>query len=473
MKNKKLFLIPLVMSTEAANAAISNDAVKTALSNYCVPYSETAPSNNGYYQKYNKPVCGSVFEANYNPAKSNPKCDCSTNPNASHKTTYTDAGNYLIYDATTRRCEPTCPNRHKIKELTGCPTGTFQDKINKNTSKTPKYLACEKCTYPTNATWAADTGCDWKCNSGFTQIGSSLCCQNLPTNASWNSGASNCNAWSCNSGYTNRSGACCANKPANSSWETGCDWSCDSGYGKTRTCLEHPQECVTIFGKKVCLPNPLKCNKYSDYSCKACTGATYSTGGTMACTSCGEGVETCNNKTGDALTCKLGYYLDGNQCKACTSASTHAHYKEAGSCDWECDENYWKKGNKCYEKIVGYYMRIYTNSNGNIYNSTQHAISESFNDQRGTVNFNSIQFNWTDSGDYNNILPGFSRHETVTNYGYGASTDLTVTELEGAASGVQPVSYFYNSGTCTKTNCAVGGGTGCYNYKCSYTRKAD
>ncbi len=235
MKNKKLFLIPLVMSTEAANAAISNDAVKTALSNYCVPYSETAPSNNGYYQKYNKPVCGSVFEANYNPAKSNPKCDCSTNPNASHKTTYTDAGNYLIYDATTRRCEPTCPNRHKIKELTGCPTGTFQDKINKNTSKTPKYLACEKCTYPTNATWAADTGCDWKCNSGFTQIGSSLCCQNLPTNASWNSGASNCNAWSCNNSYT-KIGSNCCQLPSGATWNSGasnCDaWSCSPGYSK-------------------------------------------------------------------------------------------------------------------------------------------------------------------------------------------------------------------------------------------------
>ena len=431
------------MSTEAANAAISNDAVKTALSNYCVPYSETAPSNNGYYQKYNKPVCGSVFEANYNPAKSNPKCDCSTNPNASHKTTYTDAGNYLIYDATTRRCEPTCPNRHKIKELTGCPTGTFQDKINKNTSKTPKYLECEKCTYPTNASWAADTGCDWKCNSGFTQIGSSLCCQNLPTNASWNAGASNCNAWSCNSGYTNRSGACCANKPANSSWGTGCDRSCDSGYGKTRTCLEHPQECATIFGKKVCLPNPLKCNKYSDYSCKACTGATYSTGGTMACTSCGEGVATCNNKTGDALTCKLGYYLDGNKCKACGNPPDNSTITTAGSCDWECDENYWKKGNKCYEKIVGHYL-------------WQNTLVSYF----PAGGFNDLSYNSNISYTVNNKCGShpLMRSVDAMSGDYASYTWLEiVVELVGAVSGRQPLDYFYNM---TDKNIGVSGGSG-------------
>jgi len=134
MVKKKLLLVPLVLSSETVYSG-SPSGVRSALSNYCVPYSDTytgdgAKSSSGewFYQKFGKAVCGSVFEANYNSAKSNPKCDCSTGSKSytsDYTRVYSDLGKYLSYDTTSRRCEPTCPNRHKIKELSGCPTGTY------------------------------------------------------------------------------------------------------------------------------------------------------------------------------------------------------------------------------------------------------------------------------------------------------------------------------------------------------------
>ena len=56
---------------------------------------------------------------------------------------------------------------------------------------------------------------------------------------------------------------------------------------------------------------------YKNGLCTACTGATYSTGETMVCTSCGVGVKTCDVNTGKVLSCASGYILKGNECKTC------------------------------------------------------------------------------------------------------------------------------------------------------------
>ena len=304
MKNKKLFLIPLVLSSETAHA-ISTEAVRTALSNYCVPYSETSPSNNGYYQKFNKPVCGSVFEANY---AAGPKCDCSTGSKSytsDYTRVYSDLGKYLSYDTTTRRCEPnpSCPNRYKVAEFPNttktCPTGTFQDKITKTgkSEKEKKYIQCEACTYPANATWAADTGCDWKCKDtgdGDRYKKTRTCkkkCNAFNLNCIKEHGLSALTCLEYSDYY------CTSCTKPNSHWtaDSGCDFACNAGYYKNGdSCTACPAGTYSAAGAT---------------SCTSCPSGTYSRPGSVRCSShfCSE-VATYNSAGTRSITLNPGTY---------------------------------------------------------------------------------------------------------------------------------------------------------------------
>ena len=137
MLRKKLFLIPLVMSSEAVYA-ITPDAVRTALSNYCVPYSDT----NEKGRVLNTPVCASVFEGKYNPSKSGVKCDCYEGSVPTAK--------FLKYDSNInqRKCRPQCDQGFGAKKTTNgdCPSGYFKSRIDRPDSGSGSFtFNCEIC----------------------------------------------------------------------------------------------------------------------------------------------------------------------------------------------------------------------------------------------------------------------------------------------------------------------------------------
>ncbi|MBQ8660320.1 MAG: hypothetical protein IJ473_01915, partial [Alphaproteobacteria bacterium] len=104
---KKLLLIALVVASGQVYAATTTQ-ITNALAKYCVP------KPNDYPYKRSRTTCDSVLEGKYtNSFKSETDgtfCTCYDN-------------NYLVYDASLRRCKPKCGAGKQIKQVTGCGAG--------------------------------------------------------------------------------------------------------------------------------------------------------------------------------------------------------------------------------------------------------------------------------------------------------------------------------------------------------------
>ena len=104
---KKLLLIALVVASGQVYAATTTQ-ITNALAKYCVP------KQNDYPYKRSKTTCDSVLEGKYTSRSKSETdgtfCTCYDN-------------NYLVYDASLRRCKPKCGAGKQIKQVTGCGAG--------------------------------------------------------------------------------------------------------------------------------------------------------------------------------------------------------------------------------------------------------------------------------------------------------------------------------------------------------------
>ncbi len=306
MLRKKLFLIPLVMSGEAVYA-ISPDAVKTALSNYCVPYSDIYEEG----RVFNTPVCASVFEGKYNPSKSGVKCDCYEGSAATAK--------FLKYDSDTdqRKCRPQCDSGYGAKKVSACPDGYFKSGIQKTSNGSYMIFDCEICkegNYSNNGFECL------QCDAGThnDKQGKSAC-EICPAGTYSGTGAIDCTP--CPEGTHCPAGSkapinCPAGQyaPINSTKCKPCEkgFKC-SGNGFPQVCPDGQYQ--DEQGQATCKSCSAGyfCTKVKDSSGKVISGAIgqtecgkgkYSTGGTGSCSSCTSDTElgriggTCGNRVG-------------------------------------------------------------------------------------------------------------------------------------------------------------------------------
>ena len=111
---KKLLLIALLLSGGVANSA-TTDQITKALAKYCVP----KPSE--YPYERSKTTCNSVLEGIFTGKEEEGGTFC---------TCYDK--DYLVYDASLRRCKPKCPKGHFVKTVTACNKGSRKFPITRN-----------------------------------------------------------------------------------------------------------------------------------------------------------------------------------------------------------------------------------------------------------------------------------------------------------------------------------------------------
>ncbi len=315
---KNLLLFSFLFSSELVSAATVSD-VKTALSNYCVPISDTQAGGGG--RIYNSAVCASVFEAIYKPNKSSSiKCDC-YGPGA------TSREQFLVYDSNvnSRKCRPKCSIGYEAINISsvGCPNGTYRDVIKRNSSSTSTIiLNCEACKagqYNTDgfvcldcpagkyASGTANTGCAL-CPAGtYSGAGAASClscsagtyasgtgnatCSNCQAGTYSTIGSASCSACSAGTWAPEKSGSC------TNCLSTGAA-TCDSKTGKVTSCLTGYE--------------------LSNGACKTCSaGKYYSNGNCISCPGYGTSVSACNPTTGKATSCYPGYGLSSENCSQC------------------------------------------------------------------------------------------------------------------------------------------------------------
>ena len=102
---KKLLLIALVVASGQVYAATTTQ-ITNALAKYCVP------KPNDYPYKRSKTTCSSVLEGIFTGKQTNDGTFCTCYDN-----------NYLVYDASLRRCKPKCGAGKQVKQVTGCGAG--------------------------------------------------------------------------------------------------------------------------------------------------------------------------------------------------------------------------------------------------------------------------------------------------------------------------------------------------------------
>ncbi len=318
LMKKDLLLFSLLLTGETTSAATVNK-VKTALANYCVPISDTQAGGGG--RIYNSAVCGSVFEAIYNPNKiSSVKCDC-YGPGA------TSRDQFLVYDSNvnSRKCRAKCLQGYEAVNVSniGCPTGTYKDVINRNNPPASSIiLNCEACQpgkYNTDgfvcldcpagkyANGKANTSCSL-CPSGtYSGAGAGSCL--LCSAGTFAAGTGNANCSNCSAGtYSTTGSSSCVNcaagtwAPVKSGSCTNClstgAATCDSKTGKVTSCIDGYE--------------------FSDGKCNTCaTGKYFVNKACVTCPGYGTSVATCNPANGNATSCNPGYGLSNGSCSQC------------------------------------------------------------------------------------------------------------------------------------------------------------
>jgi hypothetical protein len=249
---------------------------------------------------------------------------------------------------------------------------------------------CSDCPAPPdNGKFAEENGCTWICKQGFYKDGGKCLpctdCSTIEGNQKTQEGG-NCTA---------DANALCevCTLPSNSEYDTnkGCNWSCQEGFYKDNDECKPCTQCDKVDGNKE-VEN--QCSANQNATCKDCVlpeNAKFDNSTTCSWT-CNSGynrngdmcevfAKTCNNGTvvpiqnrtseGPNCTeagCNEGYYYLNGECVECTKCTGATEENTPCSstqnrvcsncnkpdnsvftsgCDWECDKNFIKSGDKC------------------------------------------------------------------------------------------------------------------------------
>lgn len=101
--------------------------------------------------------------------------------------------------------------------------------------------------------------------------------------------------------------------------------------------------------------------------CYACTGrpanAYYEDAGTCDWT-CNSGyIERNGTCEYDTQLCGIGQYASGNTCYNCTTKPSSSYYTNYGTCDWSCNNGYYRNGNICVSSVTTCGIGEYLNGN--------------------------------------------------------------------------------------------------------------